>query len=621
MAISNPTARYTAACSAAGGFGYSQYFTLYVDLKESIVDNVNTVQYDVYCSSSGSGSISARHNVYFELGGDVLINQEISVNVSSPNAYIHITSGSKQYTYDGTHSVWVGAYIHAVNYGVTADIGTTHTLTTINRYANFTSLYVSSKTSSSVNITYASDKACKVYVSTNGGASWLNGGAPYKENTTSGTITVSGLSANTAYNFYVLCRHQTSGLDTGKTVSATTYAKTTPTISLSGKTSSSITVTSGCNVSVSSTQYRIKTSSGSYGSYQTSGTFSGLSANTTYTIEVKKVGSDSGEAGTATISVTTYQKTVASISLSNKTSSSITVTSSCNVTVSSTQYRIKTSSGSYGSYQTSATFSGLSANTTYVVEVKKVGSASGESGTATVTVTTYAKTTPTISLSSKSVNSITVTSGCNVTVSSTQYRIKTSSGSYGSYQTGTTFSNLSPNTAYVVEVKKVGTDSGESGTATLSVTTYNIATMSAANNFNLGDSHTITYSNPMGSSVGALDACISFTGDLDDIGYRAVSKTGTSYTFSFTDAELDKLYKKYGTGNTISAISFLRTTHNNKTYHNTKNITITLTGNQKTGHTNVSNAYRRGKYWTNVNGTWRRAVIWNNVNGTWKRGI
>ena len=173
----------------------------------------------------------------------------------------------------------------------------------------------------------------------------------------------------------------------------------------------------------------------------------------------------------------------------------------------------------------------------------------------------------------------------------------------------------------MVEVKKVGTDSGESGTATLSVTTYNIATMSAANNFNLGDSHTITYSNPMGSSVGALDACISFTGDLDDIGYRAVSKTGTSYTFSFTDAELDKLYKKYGTGNTISAISFLRTTHNNKTYHNTKNITITLTGNQKTGHTNVSNAYRRGKYWTNVNGTWRRAVIWNNVNGTWKRGI
>lgn len=621
MAISDYTKRYTAACSAVGSFGYSSYFTLYVDLKESIVDNVNTVQYDVYCSSSGSGSISARHNVYFELGGEVLINQEVSVSVSSPNAYIHITSGSKQYTYDGSHSIWVGAYIHAVNYGVYADIGQTHTLTTINRYANFTSLYVSSKTSSSVNITYASDKACKVYVSTNGGSSWLNSGNPYVENTTSGTITVSGLSANTAYNFYVLCRHQTSGLDTGKTVSATTYAKTTPTISLSSKTSSSITVTSGCNVTVSSTKYRIKTSSGSYGSYQTSGTFSGLSANTTYTIEVYKVGSDSGESGTATISVTTYQTTVASISLSSKTSSSITVTSSCNVTVSSTQYRIKTSSGSYGSYQTSATFSGLSASTTYVVEVKKVGSASGESDTATVTVTTYAKTTPTISLSSKSVNSITVTSGCNVTVSSTKYRIKTSSGSYGSYQTGTTFSGLTPNTAYIIEVYKVGTESGESGTATLSVTTYNYATISAATNFNLGDSHTITYSNPMGSGVDTLQACLSFDDSNDDIEYRDVSKTGTSYTFSFTDTELDTLYKKYGTGNTITVTSYLRTDHNSSSYYSTKNVTVTLTGNQKTGYTNVSSSWKRGKMWTNVNGTWKRAVIWTNVNGTWKRTI
>ena len=489
------------------------------------------------------------------------------------------------------------------------------------KYANLTGLSIAGRTSSSVKISFTSDRACKIYVSITGGASWLNNGNPYVENTTGGTINVTGLSANTNYTFTVLCRDQSTGLDTSKTVSATTYAKTTPTISLSSKTSSSITVTSGCNVSVSSTQYRIKTSSGSYGSYQTSGTFSGLSANTTYTIEVKKVGSDSGESGTATLSVTTYQTTVASISLSSKTSSSITVTSSCNVTVSSTQYRIKTSSGSYGNYQTNATFSGLSANTTYVVEVKKVGQASGEADTATVTVTTYAKTTPTISLSSKSVNSITVTSNCNVSVSSTQYRIKTSSGSYGSYQTGTTFSNLSPNTAYVVEVKKVGTDSGESGTATLSVTTYNIATMSAANNFNLGDSHTITYTNPMGSSVGALDACLSFTGELDDIGYRAVSKTGTSYTYTFTDAELDKLYKKYGTGNTITATSYLRTTHNSKAYHSKRDITITLTGNQKTGHTNVNNSWKRGKIWTNVNGTWKRAVIWTNVNGTWKRTI
>ena len=453
-----------------------------------------------------------------------------------------------------------------------------------------------------------------------------------------GSHTVSGLAANTSYGISgVLNINLTSyngsavpSLSASGSGTTEAYKYTTVYNSLRGRTSSSISINWSTTDARDYTQYSLNgggwTDAGdTVASDNKSGyyTISGLAANTSYTVKTRCRRADSGlwSEATTTVSTSTYAKTTPTISLSNKTSSSITVTSGCNVSVSSTQYRIKTSSGSYGSYQTSGTFSGLSANTSYTIEVKKVGSDSGEAGTATVTVTTYAKTTPTISLSSKSVNSITVTSGCNVTVSSTQYRIKTSSGSYGSYQTGTTFSNLSPNTAYVVEVKKVGTDSGESGTATLSVTTYNIATMSAANNFNLGDSHTITYSNPMGSSVGALDACISFTGDLDDIGYRAVSKTGTSYTFSFTDAELDKLYKKYGTGNTISAISFLRTTHNNKTYHNTKNITITLTGNQKTGHTNVSNAYRRGKYWTNVNGTWRRAVIWNNVNGTWKRGI
>ena len=214
-----------------------------------------------------------------------------------------------------------------------------------------------------------------------------------------------------------------------------------------------------------------------------------------------------------------------------------------------------------------------------------------------------------------------VTSGCNVTVSSTEYRIKTSSGSYGSYQTSATFSNLNPNTAYVVEVKKVGSDSKESGTATLNVTTYNIATMSAATNFDLGGTHSITYSNPMGSSIGALDACLSFTGELDDIGYREVSKTGTSYTYTFTDAELDKLYKKYGTGNTITVTSYLRTTHNSKSYHSTKDITITLKGNQKTSHINVNGSWKRGKMWINDNGTWKRAVMWTNVNGTWKRTI
>lgn len=51
------------------------------------------------------------------------------------------------------------------------------------------------------------------------------------------------------------------------------------------------------------------------------------------------------------------------------------------------------------------------------------------------------------------------------------------------------------------------------------------------------DSPTIYYSNPAGTAVTSLRACISLTGAKDDIAYRDISKTGNSYTFALTDAE------------------------------------------------------------------------------------
>lgn len=346
-------------------------------------------------------------------------------------------------------------------------------------------------------------------------------------------------------------------------------------------------------------------------------TISGLSPNTTYTIKTRCRRMDSGLWSEArSISATTYKTTTPTISLSSKTSTSITVNSGCNVNVLTTYYRIRTSGGSYGSYQSSSTFTGLSPNTSYVIEVYKVASDSGEAGTATLSATTYKSTVPTISLSSKTINSITVTSGCNVTVSTTYYRIKTSSGSYGSYQTSATFTGLSPNTSYVVEVYKVGTESGEAGTATLSVATYNIAKITSASSFNLGDNETITYTNPSGSSI--LTA-IYTTGGESLVSYRSCS--GSSYTYPFTDSELDILYKRFGSSNSITVRIWLRTDCNGVNYYDSKDITITLTGNQKTIRTNVNASWKRGKVWININGSWKRAVIWTNVNGTWKRSI
>lgn len=67
------------------------------------------------------------------------------------------------------------------------------------------------------------------------------------------------------------------------------------------------------------------------------------------------------------------------------------------------------------------------------------------------------------------------------------------------------------------------------------------ATIETAPNFNDEQNPTITYSNPAGTNVKSLRACISLDGSKDDVAYRDISKTGTSYTFYLTDAERDVL--------------------------------------------------------------------------------
>ena len=64
------------------------------------------------------------------------------------------------------------------------------------------------------------------------------------------------------------------------------------------------------------------------------------------------------------------------------------------------------------------------------------------------------------------------------------------------------------------------------------------ATITSAPNFNDEANPSITYSNPAGSAVTTLQACISLTGSTDDIAYRNITKTGTSYTFKIGRAHV-----------------------------------------------------------------------------------
>ena len=242
-------------------------------------------------------------------------------------------------------------------------------------------------------------------------------------------------------------------------------------------------------------------------------------------------------------------------------------------------------------------------------------------GSASTTIPVFIKTpTVTTSVSSRGLNSIsatmTVTDNGGASIvdryidlfsdSACTNKVGTITGSSG------TFTGLTQNTTYYVRANASnGTYRGYSTVVTTS--TQSKATITNAPNINHGSSLTVTYSNPSGS---ALKIGFNTTGGTVICSERTC--TGSSYTFNFTDSELDRMYKQYGNSSTLSTYVILRTAN---TYYDTKSLTVTFKGNQKTIHDKVSGSWLRGKVWTKVSGSWKRAVIWTNVSGTWRRGI
>lgn len=180
-----------------------------------------------------------------------------------------------------------------------------------------------------------------------------------------------------------------------------------------------------------------------------------------------------------------------------------------------------------------------------------------------------------------------------------------------------TIHNLQPNTTYKVRTRCRRADSGLwSEAGNIWITTYNIATMGTVPNIDHGDNLTVTYSNPSGS---AIEVSVYKTDGITAIAdYRSCS--GSSYTFNFTDAELDTLYRLYGNNESITLRAYIRTA-NTINYIDYREFTITLKGNQKTIKTKASDEWKRGKVYVKVSDEWKKAVVWTNVDGTWKRSI
>lgn len=109
---------------------------------------------------------------------------------------------------------------------------------------------------------------------------------------------------------------------------------------------------------------------------------------------------------------------------------------------------------------------------------------------------------------------------------------------------------------------------GASGSMVLTDIPKKATITSAPGSFAYGKSVTIGYSVP--SVATKVEACIASKDGADIyVPYREISLTGTSYTFTFTEAEKSALGEA-ATGNTLDLAYYLRTTLNGQKYYDYK---------------------------------------------------
>lgn len=207
-------ATYSVVCSAVGGFGYANRFTLYVELTNRNGDpatNQSIVDYNVYFqNTSGGGTFTAKTRLYFRLNG-VVIRDE-TINVTGPrNGSVAIASGSMTvgHNSDGSQAVTFQALVQGSSYGISGNIENTFGLTTIPRYSEINSFSVHSVGVNTVTLQYSVSRTANIYCSVDGMA-WGN---PQVYNTTSGTFTIGGLAPGVNHSFAILVRAVDSGLD------------------------------------------------------------------------------------------------------------------------------------------------------------------------------------------------------------------------------------------------------------------------------------------------------------------------------------------------------------------------------------------------------------------------
>ena len=368
------------------------------------------------------------------------------------------------------------SYVEDVN-GVTSNVYETRVVTNEYRIPSVGEVTYSVTLNSitvNVNASGGDGNITKYMYSRNDGESW--------EESTSNTHTFTGLNDTTEYKIKIKVVDSNGRVSTEyyKAISTETYILPVVASVDTTTTYNSITLTpSGTDGTGTIDHYLYSINNGEY---QESNVFNNLNEQTEYTIRVKAIDNNGRETNPPyELQVTTdaYQvPTITNVSTSSTTNSITINVSASNGDGTITKYMYSRDNGSnwYESTSNSYTFSNLTSNTTFYVQVKVVDNNNRESAVSNTTVQTQYINPVVNSASASNItqNSVTLTVSATAGSNSiaTYYYSNNNGSSYVSSSSNTyTFSGLSAGTTYNFRVYVVDSGGRQSNQSTTSATT------------------------------------------------------------------------------------------------------------------------------------------------------
>ena len=354
------------------------------------------------------------------------------------------------------------------------------------------------------------------------------------------------------------------------------------------------------------------------------GVITDLPAGTSYNIRVKTSNS-AGDSNILSITARTRYATptISNLANSNKYGSSSGIsnsTSSVSVSWSASNattyyYKLSTSSSWSSTTSKSATISSLSAGTSYTVQVY---AATPDDTTSTLSIAIRTRhNIPVVSLAydSRGLETLKFNWSSDKALGSSYYNID--GGNWINLnQTGTTgsfaVSGFSPNTTHTIGFYGISTstyDTLTSASKTASGTTFERATLAVKGDCIFGETLTITVTNPSGKAI-SVNAKATGNNKTPNYDFSLTAAAGDK-TITFTQEQLDAIYKCYTNTNKVTLSYVITTTGESKTWDaSAVTADLVLTGIVKTVYAGVNNKPRRGQMWYGVNNKPRRAILW-----------